>query len=206
MAFEPGVSPQQYIERLKKLSASILPTGRTRLAHHPPPNAISLPRDPVLHDPPHQPSCRPSARTLVAPCRPQRPRHSTRPSSPPQSLDHPPPPGAGTPLGLAPHDPPAADDLVPSELVAPADRQVDLRLHAQDVIHGFSIPEMRLKQNAVPGQTIHLHFTPTTPGTYAILCTQLCGLGHFRMNATLRVLPPEQFATWLATKEKAAQP
>jgi cytochrome c oxidase subunit 2 len=115
-------------------------------------------------------------------------------------------PGEGNPLGLDPVDPHGADDLVTSELVLPAYRQVDLRLHAQDVIHGFSIPEMRLKQNAVPGQTIHLHFTPTTPGTYAILCTQLCGLGHFRMNATLRVLPPEQFATWLATKEKAAQP
>jgi cytochrome c oxidase subunit 2 len=107
---------------------------------------------------------------------------------------------------LNPADPHGADDLVTSELVLPANRQVDLRLQAQDVIHGFSVPEMRLKQNAVPGQTIHLHFTPTTPGTYAILCTQLCGLGHFRMNATLRVLPPEQFATWLATKEEAAQP
>jgi cytochrome c oxidase subunit 2 len=115
-------------------------------------------------------------------------------------------PGEGNPLGLNPADSHGVDDLVTSELVLPANRQVDLRLQAQDVIHGFSVPEMRLKQNAVPGQTIHLHFTPTTPGTYAILCTQLCGLGHFRMNATLRVLPPEQFATWLATKEEAAQP
>ncbi len=64
---------------------------------------------------------------------------------------------------------------------------------------------MRLKQNAVPGQTIHLHFTPTTPGTYAILCTQLCGLGHYRMNATLRILPPDQFAAWLSAKEQAAK-
>ncbi len=115
-------------------------------------------------------------------------------------------PGEGNPLGLDPVDPHGADDLVTSELVLPAYRQVDLRLHAQDVIHGFSIPEMRLKQNAVPGQTIHLHFTPTTPGTYAILCTQLCGLGHFRMNATLRVLSPAEFAKWLAAKEKAVQP
>jgi cytochrome c oxidase subunit II len=114
-------------------------------------------------------------------------------------------PGEGNPLGLDSADPHSADDLVSSELVLPANREVDLRLNAQDVIHGFSIPEMRLKQNAVPGQTIHLHFTPTTPGTYAILCTQLCGLGHYRMNATLRILPPDQFATWLATKQKAAQ-
>ncbi|HEY6414280.1 MAG TPA: cupredoxin domain-containing protein [Edaphobacter sp.] len=115
-------------------------------------------------------------------------------------------PGEGNPIGIDPTDPHGSDDFVTSELVLPANREVDLRLQAQDVIHGFSIPEMRLKQNAVPGQTIHVHFTPTTPGTYAILCTQLCGLGHYRMNATLRVLPPVEFAQWLATKQKAAQP
>ena len=113
-------------------------------------------------------------------------------------------PGEGNPLGLDPADPHSTDDFVTSELVLPANREVDLRLNAQDVIHGLSIPELRLKQNAVPGQIIHLHFTPTTPGTYAILCTQLCGLGHYRMNATLRILPPDQFATWLATHQKAA--
>jgi cytochrome c oxidase subunit 2 len=112
-------------------------------------------------------------------------------------------PGEGNPIGLDPADPHSTDDFVTSELVLPANHQVDLRLNAQDVIHGFSIPEMRLKQNAVPGQTIHIHFTPTTPGTYAILCTQVCGLGHYRMNANLRVLPPSEFAAWLAIKEKA---
>jgi cytochrome c oxidase subunit II len=111
-------------------------------------------------------------------------------------------PGEGNPLGLDPHDPHAADDQVTSQLVLPANREVDLRLSAQDVIHGFSVPEMRLKQNAVPGQTIHLHFTPTTPGTYAILCTQLCGLGHYRMNATLRIVSPAEFTAWQAAHKK----
>jgi cytochrome c oxidase subunit II len=115
-------------------------------------------------------------------------------------------PGEGNPLGLDPTDPHSADDVISSELVLPANHEIDLRLNAQDVIHGFSIPGLRLKQNAVPGQIIHVHFTPTVPGTYAILCTQLCGLGHYRMNATLRILPPDQFAAWLATKQKAAQP
>jgi cytochrome c oxidase subunit 2 len=115
-------------------------------------------------------------------------------------------PGEGNPLGLDPVDPHSTDDEITSELVLPANREVDLRLSAQDVIHGFSVPELRLKQNAVPGQAMHIHFTPTTPGTYAILCTQLCGLGHYRMNATLRILPPDQFATWLASKQKAATP
>ena len=105
-------------------------------------------------------------------------------------------PGEGNPLGLDPADPTAADDRVSSELVLPAGREVDLRLRAQDVIHGFSVPALRLKQNAIPGQTMHVHFTPTLPGTYAILCTQVCGLGHFRMTANLRVLPPAAFDSW----------
>ncbi len=105
-------------------------------------------------------------------------------------------PGAGNPLGLDPADPHSTDDFVTSELVLPANREIDLHLRAQDVIHGFAIPALRLKQNAVPGQLIHIHFTPTVPGTYAILCTQLCGLGHYRMSANLRILPPAQYALW----------
>ena len=110
-------------------------------------------------------------------------------------------PGAGNPLGLDPADTHGKDDIVSSELVLPAGREVDLRLRALDVIHGFAVPEMRVKQNAVPGQTIHLHFTPSQPGTYAILCTQLCGLGHYRMNANLRVLPEPAFEIWLQARE-----
>ena len=115
-------------------------------------------------------------------------------------------PGEGNPLGLDPSDPHSPDDIVSSQLVLPANREVDLALRAQDVIHGFSIPQLRLKQNAVPGQTIHVHFTPTVPGTYAILCTQLCGLGHYRMNATLRVVTPKDFASWQATHQKESTP
>jgi cytochrome c oxidase subunit II len=111
-------------------------------------------------------------------------------------------PGAGNPLGLDPADPAGRDDLVASQLVLPVNREVDLRIDAQDVIHGFAIPELRIKQNAVPGQTIHIHFTPTLPGTYAILCTQLCGLGHYRMQANLRVLSSDSYAKWLITNEK----
>jgi cytochrome c oxidase subunit 2 len=111
-------------------------------------------------------------------------------------------PGEGNPLGLDAADPHSADDIISSQLVLPAGREVDLRLNAQDVIHGFSIPELRLKQNAVPGEPIHIHFTPTMPGTYAILCTQLCGLGHYRMNATLRVVSAEEFAEWIAARER----
>ncbi len=114
-------------------------------------------------------------------------------------------PGEGNPVGLDPADARGHDDLVTAELVLPANREVDLRLRAVDVIHGFAVPELRLKQNAVPGQTLHLHFTPTRPGTYAVLCTQLCGSGHYRMQANLRVLSQEDFQTWLKAREAAKQ-
>ncbi len=107
-------------------------------------------------------------------------------------------PAEANPLGLDPADPSGRDDIVSSELVLPADREVDLHLRAQDVIHGFSVPALRIKQNAVPGQPADIHFTATVPGTYAILCTQLCGLGHYRMTANLRVLPPAAYAQWLS--------
>ena len=113
-------------------------------------------------------------------------------------------PGEGNPVGIDPADDNGKDDIVASELVIPADRPVDLRLRAQDVIHGFAVPEMRLKQNAIPGQTVHLHFTATSPGTYAILCTQLCGTGHYRMQANLRVVSPTEYSAWLASKQLGA--
>jgi len=112
---------------------------------------------------------------------------------------------AGNPLGLDPRDPYAADDIVSSQLVLPAGREVDLALRSTDVIHGFAVPALRLKQNAMPGETAHIHFTPTIPGDYAILCTQVCGSGHYRMNATLRVLPLDQFNAWLAQQDAAQQ-
>ncbi len=109
--------------------------------------------------------------------------------------------GAGNPLGIDPQDSQGNDDIVSSELVLPAGREVDLRLRAHDVIHGFFIPGMRLKQNAVPGLTLHVHFTPTTPGEYPILCSQVCGLGHGHMEAKLRVVPEAEFNAWLNEHE-----
>ena len=110
--------------------------------------------------------------------------------------------GAGNALGLDPADERGKDDLVRSQLVVPAGREVDVRLRALDVIHGFAIPAMRLKQNAIPGQTFHVHFTPTAVGEYSILCTQVCGLGHARMQAVIRVLPPVEFAAWMQRQQR----
>jgi cytochrome c oxidase subunit 2 len=56
---------------------------------------------------------------------------------------------------------------------------------------------MRLKQNAVPGMPMHIHFTPSVAGDYPILCSQVCGSGHARMQTHLRVVSEEEFEQWL---------
>lgn len=104
---------------------------------------------------------------------------------------------AGNPLGLDPTDPRGNDDIVSSVLTLPAGRETDLGIRSLDVIHGFFIPGMRVKQNAVPGMEMHIHFTPTVPGDYPILCSQVCGLGHARMQAHLRVVPEAEYEKWL---------
>jgi cytochrome c oxidase subunit 2 len=108
---------------------------------------------------------------------------------------------AGNPLGIDPLDPHSHDDIVSAILMLPAGRAVDLQLRSQDVIHGLFIPGMRLKQDAIPGMTGQLYFTPTVPGDYPILCTQVCGLGHARMQARLRVVPQADYDRWLAARE-----
>jgi cytochrome c oxidase subunit II len=110
---------------------------------------------------------------------------------------------AGNPLGIDPRDPHGTDDIVSSTLVLPAGREVDLRLRSLDVIHGLFIPGMRLKENAVPGLELHVHFTPAVVGTYPILCSQVCGLGHARMQARLMVVSPADFDAWMAGRERA---
>jgi cytochrome c oxidase subunit 2 len=111
-------------------------------------------------------------------------------------------PDHGNPLGIDPVDQRGSDDVVASELVLPLGREVDLRLRAHDVIHGFFVPGMRLKQNAVPGMVVHVHFIPVAVGDYEILCSQVCGLGHGRMQARLRVVTQPEFDAWLAVREQ----
>ncbi len=104
----------------------------------------------------------------------------------------------GNPLGIDRADPAAADDGVSSSLVVPAGRDVELTLHAQDVIHSFLVPALRLKQDTVPGMEMHLHFIAHRPGTYDIACAELCGLGHYSMSAKMVVLPAEEYRAWAA--------
>jgi cytochrome c oxidase subunit II len=96
----------------------------------------------------------------------------------------------------------ARDDIVVGTLEMPVSKPVELILHAKDVNHSFYVPEMRIQQDFVPGIEIPIHFTATKIGDYQIVCTQLCGLGHYSMKAPLKVVSQEEFDKWL--QEQAA--
>jgi cytochrome c oxidase subunit II len=111
-------------------------------------------------------------------------------------------PDEGNPLGLVPDDPAGKDDIVSTSLVLPVNQDVDLLLRAQDVIHSLFIPAMRFKQDTVPGMDVHAHLKPLQTGTFEIVCSQLCGLGHYRMRAVARVVTEEEFEKWLKERGK----
>jgi cytochrome c oxidase subunit II len=103
------------------------------------------------------------------------------------------------PVGLDRRAHHAADDVVTmGEMVVPVGRPVIVQLTAKDVIHSFGVPAMRVKQDAIPGMMIPLWFTPTQTGDYEIVCSQLCGLGHYRMRGILRVVTEAEYRAWLA--------
>lgn len=106
-------------------------------------------------------------------------------------------------IGLDRSDPNGADDVTTvNQLNLPVGKPVVVRLTSQDVIHSFSIVEMRAKQDAIPGIEIPVWFVPTRTGNYEINCSQLCGLGHFRMRGFVTVQTEEEFDKWL--QEEAA--
>jgi cytochrome c oxidase subunit 2 len=112
---------------------------------------------------------------------------------------------AGNPLGLDSKDAAGRDDFVSSKLVLPVGREVNLRVRSLDVVHGFSIPAMRVKQDAVPGSIFAIHFIPERLGVYDIVCSQVCGSGHYRMGAELDVVSPKDYAAWLAKHETSRE-
>lgn len=105
------------------------------------------------------------------------------------------------PAGLDRASPHAADDVVSvNEMHLPVGRPVLVQLSARDVIHSFGVPAMRVKQDAIPGVSVPVWFTPTLPGSFDIACSQLCGLGHYRMRAVITVESADRFITWLQSQ------
>jgi cytochrome c oxidase subunit 2 len=98
---------------------------------------------------------------------------------------------------------PEAKGLTSGTLRLPKDRSVELVFNAKDVIHSFWVPEFSQKQDTVPGIVTRLHITPNRLGTFPVICTELCGLGHAVMRTTAVVMSPAAFDKWLHGQTKA---
>ncbi|PPS44883.1 cytochrome c oxidase subunit II [Chroococcidiopsis sp. TS-821] len=94
-------------------------------------------------------------------------------------------------------------NIVAGELHVAVGQDVLLNISANDVIHSFWVPQFRLKQDAIPGQTTHLRFVATKTGTYPIICTELCGGYHGSMRSSVVVHAPEEFDRWLEENQVA---
>ncbi len=123
---------------------------------------------------------------------------------------------ADNPLGLDRKDPDAKDDITTiNQLTLPVNHPVLVHLSSKDVIHSFGLYEMRIKQDAVPGLEMPVWFVPTVTTAdmrvklknptfdYEITCSQLCGLGHYRMRGFINVLSDADYQKWMADQVKA---
>ena len=77
---------------------------------------------------------------------------------------------------------------------------IEIHLKSEDVLHSFFLPNMRVKQDAVPGMTIPVWFRPMEIGIYDLPCAELCGWGHYKMKGRLTVESRERFDAWLKQK------
>ena len=88
----------------------------------------------------------------------------------------------------------------------PKDRSILLVMHSKDVIHSFWVPQFSQKEDVVPGITTTLHITPDKLGTYPVICTELCGLGHALMRSEAIVMEPAAFDSWAKQQQRTTQP
>jgi cytochrome c oxidase subunit 2 len=109
--------------------------------------------------------------------------------------------GPTNPLGLDRASPHAEDDVVViGQLHVPLGRPVVIQLSSKDVVHSFGVPAMRVKQDAIPGTLASVRFTPIVAGSFEIVCSQLCGLAHFRMRGVVTAESEDAFNAFLASE------
>ena len=87
--------------------------------------------------------------------------------------------------------------LIVNDLHVPTNEEVVLRIKSQDVLHSFFLPNLRLKQDVVPGMKQHVWFKTTRTGVFDIVCAELCGWGHYKMRGRLTVESRDDFNRWL---------
>lgn len=108
-------------------------------------------------------------------------------------------------LGLDQADPNAKDDVVHSVIAVPEGQPIELKLRSRDVIHNFWVPQLRFKQDLVPGMEIRVHFTANRPGKYELACAELCGMFHYRMKSFMLVLPAAEHQELMGLNQDAFQ-
>ncbi len=96
------------------------------------------------------------------------------------------------------------DEIATAELHVPVGKKVRLNMNAVDVLHAFWVPQLRIKQDLIPGRETYLEFTPRVVGEYPIVCAELCGSYHGGMRTTMVIDTPEDYATWLKEQQEIA--
>lgn len=96
--------------------------------------------------------------------------------------------------------------ILSPEMVLPVGKRARMEMSTRDVIHSFWIPEMRVKQDLVPGQVTELRFTPSEMGEYRLLCAELCGRSHWSMVAPVRVVSEAEYDQWLSQQRAEQTP
>ena len=115
--------------------------------------------------------------------------------------------GPDNPLGLNPSDPSGQDDIVivGDDLHLQVGKPVKVLLRSIDVLHDFNVPQFRAKMDIVPGFVTYFWFTPTRTGTFEVLCSELCGIGHADMRGRVIVDSESDYQSWLQQQKTFAQ-
>ena len=111
------------------------------------------------------------------------------------------------PFGINPDDPNGKDDILITspELHLPIGKPVKVLLRSKDVLHNFSVAQIRVKMDLVPGLVTYVWFIPTRTGNFDLLCEELCGIAHYTMRGKLIVEEERAFQTWLSSYPTYAQ-
>ena len=96
--------------------------------------------------------------------------------------------------------------VLSQELMLPVNKRVHLAMSSNDVLHSFWVPQFRVKQDLVPGQTTNVYITPIETGEYHLICAELCGLSHYKMLRVVKVVEQDQFTAWLQTEVAKMNP
>jgi cytochrome c oxidase subunit II len=111
------------------------------------------------------------------------------------------------PFGMNSSDPNGQDDvlILSPELHLPVGKPIKLLLRSKDVLHNFSVAQIRVKMDLVPGLVTYVWFTPTRTGNFDLLCEELCGIAHFAMRGRVIVEEESAFQAWLGSHPTFAQ-